>query len=225
MLQEDFNKVYLCGSILNLKPVEMHTKILEIEDILDYIHIDVMDGVFVPNKTNGIEIFKDIKRYERKPMDVHLMVEEPLQVISNFSDASIITFHVEAIINDKTMAIDLEKFNRIVKEIRNLGAKVGVAIKPNTTESLLRIIMSKVDMVLVMTVEPGYGGQKLIPHTLNKIENIRKMGFRGLIEVDGGINVDNAPLAINCGANMIVAGTGLFGVEDMREAARKIKGI
>ena len=224
MLQEERNEVYLSGSILKLNPIELHVKILEINDLLDYIHIDVMDGVFVPNKTNGIEMFKEIKRFEKLPLDVHLMVEEPLQVISNFKDARFITFHIETVINDRTMAIDLDKFNGIVQEIRSLGAKVGVAIKPNTTASLLRLVLSKVDMVLVMTVEPGYGGQKLIPHTMSKIENIRKMGFKGLIEVDGGITTENSKELINLGANMIVAGTALFEAEDMREAAIKLKG-
>lgn len=225
MLQDEKREVYLCGSVLDLNPVEMHMKILEISDLMDYIHIDVMDGVFVPNKTNGIEMFKEIKRFEKAPMDVHLMVEEPLRVISNFKDASFITFHIENVINDKTMSIDLEKFNEIVQEIRDLGAKVGIAIRPNTTTSLLRLVLSKVDMVLVMTVEPGYGGQKLIPHTMGKIENIRQMGFKGLIEVDGGITTENSKELIDLGANMIVAGTALFGAEDVREAAIKIKGL
>ena len=123
------------------------------------------------------------------------------------------------------MAIDMEMFNKIVAEIRDLGAKVGVSIKPNTTESLLRPIISKVDLILVMTVEPGYGGQKLIPHTLNKIENVRRMGFRGLLEVDGGITAENASDLRLLGANVIVAGTALFGAEDIREAAKILKGI
>ena len=219
------NNAYLSASVLNIAPVEMHSSLLEIYDILDYIHIDVMDGVFVPNKTNGIDMFKDIIRYEKTPLDVHLMVAEPSRVICNFKGASIITFHIETVINDKTMAIDMEKFNEIVEEIKKVGAKVGVSIKPNTTESLLRRIISKVDLVLVMTVEPGYGGQKLITHTLNKIENVRKMGFDGLLEVDGGINTENAETVRKLGANIIVAGTALFGAEDIRKAAKLIKGI
>jgi len=222
---ENQNSIYLSGSILNVKPIEVHSKIVEIQDLLDFIHIDVMDGVFVPEKTNGIEMFKNASRVEKTALDVHLMVDEPQRVISNFQGASIITFHVETIINAKTMTIDMDKFNSIAKEIRSMGAKVGVAIKPNTTESLLRMIMSKVDLILVMTVEPGYGGQQLIPHTLSKIENVRKMGFKGLLEVDGGVTVDNSSEIRKRGANVIVAGTKLFGSYDMRKAAEEIKGM
>jgi ribulose-phosphate 3-epimerase len=106
-----------------------------------------------------------------------------------------------------------------------MGAMVGVAIKPNTTESLLRAIMNKVDLILVMTVEPGYGAQKLIPYTINKVENVRKMGFKGLLEVDGGINLENAEILRKAGANVIVSGTALFGATYVYEAAKIIKGI
>ena len=222
---EEQNRIYLSGSILNVKPIEVHSKVVEIQDLLDYIHIDVMDGIFVPEKTNGIEMFKNACRVEKVALDVHLMVEEPQRVISNFEGASIITFHIETIINDKTMTIDMDKFNSLSKEIRSMGAKVGVAVKPNTTESLLRIIMPKVDLILIMTVEPGYGGQQLIQHTLNKIENVRKMGFKGLLEVDGGVTVDNSVELRKRGANVIVAGTKLFGSYDMRRAAEEIKGM
>ncbi len=219
------SKIYLSGSILNLKPIDVHGKILETGEYLDFIHIDVMDGVFVRNKTNGIDMFKNALRFEKKPLDAHLMVDDPLSVIANFAGAKIITFHVETIINDKTMTLDMDKFNEIIKEIRSINALIGVAIKPNTTESLLRMIMSKVDLILVMTVEPGYGAQKLIPHTISKIENVRKMGFKGLLEVDGGINTENCELVHNMGANVIVAGTALFGAEYVYEAAKKLKGI
>ena len=220
---EKEDKIYLSGSILDVKPIEVHSKIVEIQDLLDYIHIDVMDGLFVPEKTDGISMFKNALKLESKPLDVHLMVEDPLSVIENFNGADIITFHVESIINDKTMTIDMEKFNDISKEIRSMGAKVGVALKPNTTESLLRIIMQKVDLILIMTVEPGYGGQKLITHTLNKIENVRKMGYKGLVEVDGGITIDNAAETTQRGANVIVAGTALFKAYNLRDAARALK--
>ena len=225
MENNPINKIYLSGSILDLKPVEVHSKILETGEYLDFIHIDVMDGVFVPNKTNGIDMFKNALRFEKRPLDVHLMVDDPLSVISNFEGAKIITFHVETIINDKTMTLDMEKFNDIAREIRSIGALVGVAIKPNTTESLLRMIMPKVDLILVMTVEPGYGAQKLIPHTINKIENVRKMGFKGFLEVDGGINLDNCEIVQKMGANVIVAGTALFGANYIYEAAKGLKGL
>ncbi len=224
-MEERNNDVYLSASVLDLNPLEMHSKILEAGEYLDFIHIDVMDGIFVKNKTNAIEIYKNAKKTEKKPFDVHLMVEDPLQVIENFEDAKIITFHIETIINDKTMTIDMEKFYEISNAINSMGAMVGVAIKPNTTESLLRAIMNKVDLILVMTVEPGYGAQKLIPYTINKVENVRKMGFKGLLEVDGGINLENAEILRKAGANVIVSGTALFGATYVYEAAKIIKGI
>ena len=117
----------------------------------------------------------------------------------------------------------MEKFYDISREIRRMGAKVGIAIKPNTTVSFLRNILNKVDLVLVMTVEPGFGGQKLIESTLNKIEKVREMGFNGMLEVDGGITKENAIRVIEKGANVIVAGTSLFGAEDVYDAAWTIK--
>ena len=216
-------EVKLSASVLNVKPIELHSKIVELDGLLDYIHIDIMDGIFVQNRTNGIDMFKNAKRFENKPLDVHLMVEEPLQVLSNFQDAKIITFHIETIINSKTMTVDMNKFYEISATIRSLGAKVGVAIKPNTTVSLLRNVLNKVDLILVMTVEPGYGGQKIIPATLEKIAKVREMGFKGYVEVDGGITVSNAIEVIERGADIIVAGTALFEAEDIYDAAWQIK--
>jgi len=222
---EDFKygEIKLSGSILNVNPLEVHSKITEVDGLLDYIHIDVMDGVFVPNRTDGIKMFKDNKRLENKPFDVHLMVENPLHEIVNYIGASIITFHIETLINSKTMQLDMELFYDISREIRRMGAKVGIAIKPNTTVSFLRNLLNKVDLVLVMTVEPGFGGQKLIESTLNKIEKVREMGFKGMLEVDGGITLENAITVIEKGANVIVAGTSLFGAEDVYDAAWTIK--
>ncbi len=218
-----YGEIKLSGSILNVNPLEVHSKITEVDGLLDFIHIDVMDGIFVPNRTDGIKMFKDNKRIENKPFDVHLMVEDPLHEIINYIGASIITFHIETLINNKTMQLDMEKFYDISREIRRMGAKVGIAIKPNTTISFLRNIINKVDLVLVMTVEPGFGGQKLIESTLNKIEKVREMGFDGMLEVDGGITKENAIKVIERGANVIVAGTSLFGAEDVYDAAWMIK--
>ena len=215
--------VLLSASILDVNPLELHSKLVVLNGLLDYIHVDVMDGVFVPNKTDGINIFKNVLRQENKPIDVHLMVDSPIQILSNFKGARIITFHIENIIDPKTMSVDMNAFYELSAEIRSYGAKVGVAIKPNTTVSLLRNILKKVDLVLVMTVEPGYGKQKLIESTLDKIERVRSMGFEGLLEVDGGITTDNAIETIKRGANLIVAGTAIFCAEDIYDAAWTIK--
>ena len=216
-------EVKLSASILNVRKLELHSKIAELKEVIDYIHIDVMDGVFVPNKTPGIDMFKNAKRFETKPLDVHLMVQEPERELSNYDGASIITFHIETILNTKTMTIDMQKFDKISSEIKELGAKVGISIKPNTTVNLLRNILRKVDLILVMTVEPGYGGQKLIPSTLDKIESIKKMGFKGVIEVDGGITVENVSQVKERGATLIVAGTGLFEADNPFEAGKIMK--
>ena len=218
-------EVKLSASILNVPKISLHSKLADLKDVVDYIHIDVMDGIFVSNKTPGVDMFKNAKRFENKPLDVHLMVEEPLRELSNYDGASIITFHIETVIDTKTMMIDMDKFNEVVKEIKKLGAKVGIAVKPNTTVSLLRNLLKKVDLVLIMTVEPGYGGQKLIPKTLDKVEMVKKMGFDGLLEVDGGITEDNCDEVISRGANLIVAGTGLFEASDPYEAGKKLKNI
>ncbi len=219
---EDKN-IKLSASILNLKTIEVHSRLAELKGLVDYIHIDTMDGVFVPNKTEALEWFKNAKRTENIPLDVHLMVENPLSVVPDYNGASIITFHLEAIINPRTMTVDMEMFYALASLIRSMGAKVGIAIKPNTTISLLRNILKKVDLVLVMTVEPGFGGQKLIPATLVKIEKVREMGFDGILEVDGGITTENAIECINRGADMIVAGTAIFTAEDPYDSAWKIK--
>ena len=223
MEKKDYGLVKLSASILNLKTIEVHSRLAELKGLLDYIHIDVMDGVFVPNKTEALEWFNNAKRLEKEPLDVHLMVENPLKVIPDYNGAHVITFHIETIINTKTMAVDMDKFYALASLIRSMGAKVGVAIKPNTTVSLLRNILKKIDLVLVMTVEPGYGGQKLIPATLRKIEMVREMGFEGLLEVDGGITTENAIECSSRGANIIVAGTALFTAKDAYDAGWKIK--
>lgn len=223
MENKSFKEPQLSASILNANKIELHSKIVELDGLLDYIHIDVMDGVFVPNKTDGIDMFKNAKRTENKPLDVHLMVENPIQVISNFDGASIISFHIETIINSKSMTLDMNKFYELAYEIKYMGAQVGVAIKPNTSVSLLRNILNKIDVVVVMTVEPGYGGQKLIESTLEKIEKIREMGYTKSIEVDGGITCQNAIEPIKRGADIIVAGTALFDADDIYDAGWQIK--
>lgn len=218
MVENFEKKVSISPSTLSLTLEELPSKIKEIEDLIEYIHIDVMDGMFVPNQTNGLEMFKTAKEVSNKPLDVHLMVEKPLEEIKKYEGAKIITFHLESFENQEEVleAIDV---------IKKINAKVGISIKPNTSVDVLKDILDKIDMVLVMTVEPGYGGQKLLVETLEKVKKLREMGFYKLIEVDGGIKVENAELVRSYGVDIIVAGTAVFGAENPREAIRKIKGI
>lgn len=181
----------------------------------DWIHVDVMDGVFVPNITIGPCIVKAIRDKTRIPFDVHLMIEDPINYVKEFSDAGadIITFHIEACKDpDKT-----------IKAIRKNGKKVGVSIRPKTPLSSLKPYLNKVDMVLLMSVEPGFGGQSFMPGVLSRIRTLR-MVYKKHIEVDGGINDKTAGSVIQAGANILVAGTAVFGNKDYRKAIRRLKG-
>lgn len=171
-----------------------------------YLHIDVMDGVFVPSISFGLPMIKSIRSATDRIFDVHLMIVDPLRYIKEFADAGadIITFHLEAA-KDPLEVIDL---------IHRCGKKAGISIKPGTDADALLPYLDKVDMILVMTVEPGFGGQKLIPETLEKVRRIRGLlSERGLetdIQVDGGITKDNLKEVLDCGANVIVAGSSIF---------------
>ena len=172
----------------------------------DYIHIDVMDGMFVPNITLGAPVVKSLRKYTDRILDVHLMIEEPDRYVEDFAKAGadIITVHAEA----------CRHLDRTVAHIKELGTMAGVAINPATPIEVLRHVIDQVDMVLIMTVNPGYGGQKLIPYTLEKVTELRRiLGERGIkldIEVDGGITLDNVDQALIAGANIIVAGSAVF---------------
>ncbi|MCK5451673.1 MAG: ribulose-phosphate 3-epimerase [Candidatus Omnitrophica bacterium] len=180
----------------------------------DWVHVDVMDGVFVPNITMGPLVVRSIRAITDLVLDVHLMIDNPIRHIDQFADAGsdIITFHVEAC---KT---PLE----IIKKIRSKGKKVGVSIKPDTDVKIIYDILDKVDMVLVMTVEPGFGGQSFMGDMVAKIRNLKER-FNGDIEVDGGINKTTAKEVVSAGANVLVAGTAVFGQEDYAEAIRGIR--
>lgn len=178
----------------------------------EYVHIDVMDGIFVPSISFGMPVITTLRKHTQMFFDVHLMIEKPERYIEEFADcgADLINFHIEA-------AEDVES---AIRQIRSLGKKVGITIKPATPAEAVRPYLGLVDMVLVMTVEPGFGGQKLIPHCLEKVRAIREMArAQGLdsarepgldIEVDGGIDRDNVHLALEAGANVIVAGSAVF---------------
>lgn len=185
----------------------------------EYIHVDVMDGIFVPNISFGIPVLKSMRRHTDHFMDVHLMIDRPHRYVERFCDAgaSLVSFHVEA---DQPQ--DLMTAIRAVKE---KGKLVGLALKPKTPAEVVWPYLDMLDMVLVMTVEPGFGGQKFMADMLPKIRAIRaEIERRGLtcdIEVDGGIAVDTAPLVKEAGANVLVAGSSVFGKED-RAAALEV---
>ena len=171
-----------------------------------YFHYDVMDGQFVPNISMGLPVLQSIRKVTKKKLDVHLMIEHPERYISDFSDAGadIITVHAEACTH----------LDQIVGDIKREGLMSGVALNPSTPLNVLDYILPEVDMVLVMTVNPGYGGQKMIPYTLDKIRELRgivqRRGLSTDIEVDGGIKIDNVDQFLAAGANVIVAGSGIF---------------
>lgn len=171
-----------------------------------YFHYDVMDGTFVPNISMGLPVLQSIRKVTKKKLDVHLMITHPEQYISDFSDAGadIITVHAET----------CKHLDQIVGDIKREGVMAGVALNPSTPLGVLDYILPELDMVLVMTVNPGYGGQKLIPYTMDKIRELRgivqRRGLSTNIEVDGGVKIDNVEQLLAAGANVIVAGSGIF---------------
>ena len=185
----------------------------------DWLHLDIMDGVFVPNISFGFQVIKAVKRVSTKPLDVHLMIIDPDRYLDRFCDvgANDLTVQYEACIH----------LNRTVTEIRNLEMKAGVALNPHTPVSLLKNILPYVDKVLIMTVNPGFGGQLFIKESYNKITELRKMidkgGYNVLIEVDGGIDTVNAPMLIESGVDVLIAGTSIFGSKDPEGTIRKLK--
>lgn len=185
----------------------------------DYIHLDVMDGSFVPNITFGAPVIKVAKSYSELPFDTHLMINNPERHIEAFAKAGcdIITVHAEAVTH----------LDRVISQIHSHGVKAGVSIVPSTHESVLEYVMDKVDLILVMTVNPGFGGQEFLHSQLHKIEKVRSMiektGRKIDLEVDGGINSETAKLSINAGANVLVAGTAVFGTNDYKNNIEKLR--
>ena len=171
-----------------------------------YIHIDVMDGIFVPSISYGMPVISSIRSCTERMFDVHLMIEEPIRYIDDFANAGadIITVHAEA----------CKHLDRTIEAIKEKGLLAGVAINPATPVSAIVPILGKVDMVLIMTVNPGFGGQKLIPYTVDKVRELKKIiretGNKVDIEVDGGVTTQNVEMLMDAGANIIVAGSSVF---------------
>ena len=167
-----------------------------------YLHLDVMDGAFVPSISFGMPVIKSLRKISGQIFDVHLMIENPDRYLEDFKSAGadIITVHAEA----------SKHLHRTVTKIKELGLRAGVSINPATPLSTIELVLSEVDMVLIMSVNPGFGGQKFIPFTLDKVRKLREMAPDMNIEVDGGVNKDNAAGLVRAGANILVAGTAVF---------------
>jgi ribulose-phosphate 3-epimerase len=184
-----------------------------------WFHLDVMDGRFVPNISFGIPIVQQIRQATKKPCDVHLMIEEPEKYTEAFHKAGAdhINVHLETCRN----------LHRNIQQIKSLGMKAGVAINPHSPVELLSDILQDIDIVLIMSVNPGFGGQEFIPHTFQKIRNLKKMihdrGLKTLINIDGGVTQENAASILHAGADVLVAGSTVFQASDPKAAIRMLK--
>jgi ribulose-phosphate 3-epimerase len=189
------------------------------KSMADWIHCDIMDGLFVPNISFGFPVIEHVKKIAEKPLDVHLMIMDPDKYLTRFrkAGADILTVQYEACVH----------LQRTVTEIHNLGMKAGVAINPHTPVMLLKNILQYIDMVLIMTVNPGFGGQSFIMESYDKIAELRKMidegGYNVLIEVDGGIDTENARILIETGVNVLVTGNTVFSSDNPLETIRNLK--
>jgi len=208
-------KILIAPSLLSCDFASMEKEVKKVEKAgADLLHIDVMDGHFVPNITIGVPVVKSLKRFAKKPLDVHLMIENPQDYIKPFADAGadILTIHIETCNNAR----------KVLNDIRKLGVKPCICLKPKTPLKSIVKYLDLTDMVLVMTVNPGFGGQAFMGSVLPKIKKLREI-YKKDIQVDGGINAKTAKLVKEAGANVLVAGTAVFGAKDYARAIRELR--
>jgi ribulose-phosphate 3-epimerase len=187
----------------------------------DWLHVDVMDGMYVPNMSFGLPVVAAMKRHSTIPLDVHLMIDQPERYLADFRNAGadIITIHPEACVH----------LHAAIQQIHKLGAKAGAAINPATPVSALEEVIADLDVVCLMSVNPGWGGQQVIPGSLAKIGKLRKLieesGSKALIEVDGGVKLDNGQQVLDAGVDVLVSGSGIFGQENPEAAIARFKSM
>lgn len=211
---------YVSASVLSADLLNLESEIRRLEkNNIDMLHFDVMDGIFVNNITYGLPVLQAIRKITDLTLDVHLMIQDPMRYVGRFAEygADFISFHIES--DGNTM--------ETLTDVKNSGAKAAIAIKPATPAESVYDYLPYLDMVLVMTVEPGFGGQAFIPETVEKVRKIRKkideLGLDVLIQVDGGINNETARIVSEAGADVLVSGSYLFKADDMALAAAALK--